>query len=347
MDFQLKISIQYINKTMNKTPAPSPTLYRIGAVSKLSGVPVPTLRVWQTRYKAFSPSTTAGQHRLYNEADLRKAALLKSLTGQGHGIGLIAGLPTAQLLQLLQTGTAMASAARHTPSPSNGDPGAWVVVGQALAKRLQSETFSAARLAGPLPVQQVWADLVAAREAQLNNAPDVLVVSVNNLNDSAAQQILALSRQHAARQTVVLYGFGPMQAITSLSRAGCLVHREPLNDADLADILQSARPPLATPAWTADSLNPPLPARQFSDSVLQRVANLPSQVLCECPRHVAELIGQLGRFEDYSRDCLNQSPKDAELHTQLHTLAGTARVLFEKALRMVAAHEGISLQDRA
>jgi MerR family transcriptional regulator, light-induced transcriptional regulator len=330
---------------MNNTPSPSPTLYRIGAVSKLSGVPVPTLRVWQTRYNAFSPSTTAGQHRLYNEADLRKAALLKSLTGQGHSIGLIAGLPMTQLLQLLQTGTDMASAPRQAPSQPNAAAGDWVVIGQALASRLQSETFSAARLAGPLPVQQVWADLAQARDGQLNNAPEVLVVSVNNLNDSTAGQIQALSQQHGARQTVVLYGFGQMPAITRLGRAGCRVHREPMNDADLVDLLQSARPPLSAPAWTTDDANPSIPPRQFSDSVLQRVANTPSQVLCECPRHVAELIGQLGRFEDYSRDCLNQSPQDAELHTQLNIMAGTARALFEKALHMVAAHEGISLQD--
>lgn len=332
---------------MNNMPSSSQTLYRIGAVSRLSGVPVPTLRVWQTRYNAFSPSTTAGQHRLYNEADVRKAALLKSLTGQGHSIGLIAGLPMAQLSQLLQTGTDMAGALRHAPTPHGAAPGTWVVVGQGLASRLQSETFNAARLASPLPIQQVWTDLAEARGNPLNATPDVLVVSANNLNDSTAEQIRALSLQHAARQTVVLYGFGQMQAIASLGRAGCLVHREPLNDADLADIVQSTRPPLSAPAWTADALRQPIPARQFSDAVLQRVANTPSQVLCECPRHVAELIGQLSRFEDYSRDCLNQGPKDAELHTQLNTVAATARALFEKALQMVATHEGISLEEHA
>lgn len=332
---------------MNNLPTPSPALYRIGAVSKLSGVPVPTLRVWQTRYNAFSPTTTAGQHRLYTEDDARKAALLKSLSGQGHGIGQIAGLPTAQLRQLQQTDADMTNTPQHAPTPSGHGKGAWVVVGQGLANRLRSETFNASRLAGPLPVQQVWADLAQARDGQLDPAPDVLMVSVNNLSDSAAEQIRAVSLQHAARQTVVLYGFGQMQAIASLSRAGCLVHREPLNDADLADIVQSARPPLPAPAWTADALRQPIPARQFSDAVLQRVANIPSQVLCECPRHVAELIGQLGRFEDYSRDCLNQSPKDAELHTQLNTVAATARALFEQALQMVATHEGISLQENA
>lgn len=351
MNFQFKITTQYINNQMTQRPTSSPTLYRIGAVSKLSGVPVPTLRIWQTRYNAFSPSTTAGQHRLYNEADVRKAALLKSLTGQGHSIGLIAALSMAQLQQLQQTGADMASTARPAPAPQQAKPeshlGAWVVIGQALASRLQSGTFNAARLGCALPVQQIWADLPQARDGQLHHAPAVLVVSVNNLNDSTAGQIQALSQQHGARQTMVLYSFGQMNAITRLGRAGYRVHREPMNDADLADLLQSVRPPLSAPAWTTDGAAPPIPPRQFSDSVLQRVANTPSQVLCECPRHVAELIGQLGRFEDYSRDCLNQSPQDAELHTQLQVMAGTARALFENALRMVAAHEGISLQDRA
>ncbi|KAI9549212.1 hypothetical protein GHT06_007199 [Daphnia sinensis] len=134
---------------------------------------------------------------------------------------------------------------------------------------------------------------------------------VNNLSDSSAQQILDLSAQLSARQTVVLYGFGQMKAIDSLARAGCLLHREPLNDAALANIVRSTRPALTDASWGLPHLNDPVPPRQFSDAVLQRGANIPSQVLCECPRHVAELIGQLGRFEDYSLDCLQQSPKTA------------------------------------
>ena len=42
---------------MTKTKDP---LHRIGAVSSLSGVPVPTLRIWETRYGAFRPSKSTG-----------------------------------------------------------------------------------------------------------------------------------------------------------------------------------------------------------------------------------------------------------------------------------------------
>ncbi len=330
---------------MSNTSAPRPALYRIGAVAKLSGVPVPTLRIWQTRYKAFSPTTTQGQHRLYDEEDLRKAALLKSLTSQGHGIRLIAALSTAQLQQLLQTGSDMARGSVPTPRSTDKHPNTWILIGHPLAERLQSEHFQSTHPGPALHIQTVWADLNEAHQKAEGAPTDVLMVSVNNLSDGSAQQILDVSSRHGAHQTVVLYGFGQMKAITRLARAGCLVHREPLNDEALADIVRSTRPPLSDTSWGLPHLNQPVPPRQYSDAVLQRVANIPSQVLCECPRHVAELIGQLSRFEDYSLDCLQQSPKDSDLHTQLNKMAGTARALLEQALQMVADHEGISLQD--
>lgn len=330
---------------MNTPHSLNSALYRIGAVSKLSGIPVPTLRVWQTRYGAFSPITTLGQHRLYNEDDVKKAVLLKSLTSQGHGISQIAGFSSTQLQQLLQTGSGFATA--QAPESPGQATGTWAVIGQGLAHRLQSDTFSATGWGQPLPIQQVWADLAAASCNPLDQAPDLLMVSVNGLNEHTAQQIQAVAQQHAARKTVVLYAFGQTAAVSRLRHAGYGVHRDPLNDSALIDIIQSTRPPLSAASWALDQLANPIPARQFSDEVLQRVANIPSQVLCECPRHVAELIGQLGRFEDYSRDCLNQSPKDAELHTQLNIMAATARALFEKALHMVATHEGISLKEAA
>lgn len=339
---------------MNTPFSQASAVYRIGAVSKLSGIPVPTLRVWQTRYGAFSPSTTHGQHRLYSEEDLRKAALLKSLTAQGHGISRIAGLSTAQLQQLLQTGNGIATAQNQTlnatparlQSAATG-PLNWVVVGQALAKRLQSPQTADSVAGTPLALQQVWTDLTEACASDLRPPTDVLVVSVNGLNEGCAQQILALANQLAARQTLVFYSFGQTHAMTSLARAGCRVQREPSTDTALSQIIQTVRPPMKTLAWASISPHHPVPARQFSDAVLQRVVNIPSQVLCECPRHVAELIGQLGRFEDYSRDCHNQSPKDAELHQQLNHMAASARALFENALQMVATHEGISLQEEA
>jgi hypothetical protein len=79
--------------------------------------------------------------------------------------------------------------------------------------------------------------------------------------------------------------------------------------------------------------------------VLQRVAAISTQVLCECPRHVAELISQLSSFEKYSNECLNSSVNDAKLHAYLSAVSGTARALFEEALQRVALQEGIDLSE--
>jgi MerR family transcriptional regulator, light-induced transcriptional regulator len=90
-----------------------------------------------------------------------------------------------------------------------------------------------------------------------------------------------------------------------------------------------------------------IPPRKYSESTLNRVANISTNVLCECPRHVAELITQLANFEQYSHDCLNKSEKDAHLHAYLSSVSGSARALFESALEMVANHEGIPLNDES
>ena len=66
--------------------------------------------------------------------------------------------------------------------------------------------------------------------------------------------------------------------------------------------------------------------------------------MCECPKHVSEIISQLASFEKYSQDCLSQSHDDKELHGYLSSVTGTARALFEIALEKLAAHEGIVLE---
>jgi hypothetical protein len=58
---------------------------------------------------------------------------------------------------------------------------------------------------------------------------------------------------------------------------------------------------------------------------------------------VAELISQLASFEQYSQECLHRSSEDAHLHAHLASVSGSARALFERALEMVAEHEGIVL----
>ena len=71
--------------------------YRIAAVAKLTGMPVPTIRMWERRYGVVTPARSAANGRLYSRADIDRLVLLKAVADAGHAIGTVAQLSEAQL----------------------------------------------------------------------------------------------------------------------------------------------------------------------------------------------------------------------------------------------------------
>ena len=55
----------------------------IGEVSRLLGVPVPTLRSWELRYAVVQPQVTAGGHRRYRPEDVATLQALSSAVARG------------------------------------------------------------------------------------------------------------------------------------------------------------------------------------------------------------------------------------------------------------------------
>ncbi len=327
------------------TPDLTPRL-RIGDVARQAGVPVTTLRAWELRHSAFTPDKTAGKQRLYSTADALKAGLLKQLTDLGHGIASLATLPASELQNLLHE--EHAGAMDDATQSLAGQRVRLAVVGLGLAGRIASQKFTLKFLGNALQVSDVFTDLAQARASTLSLRPDLLLVKVNTLHPGTRDEIEALARQNGIGQTLVLYNYGPDGVAEALKRAGMTLRREPLSDYELADLLSSV---LMVDAAQAAASSQPLgqgatvPARKYSDATLTRVAGISSSVLCECPRHVAELITQLASFEQYSQECLNSNADDAHLHAYLRMVSGSARALFERALERVAEHEGISLKE--
>ncbi|UBU18486.1 MerR family transcriptional regulator [Nonomuraea gerenzanensis] len=66
--------------------------YGIGAVSRRLGVPAPTLRTWNLRYGLGPSRRSAGGHRRYDAADLRRLAEMQRL--------IATGLPAAEAARL-------------------------------------------------------------------------------------------------------------------------------------------------------------------------------------------------------------------------------------------------------
>jgi MerR family transcriptional regulator, light-induced transcriptional regulator len=82
-----------------------PLLYPIRAASKLTGIPIDTLRAWERRYRAVTPARV-NRGRLYSEDDIKRLVLLRTAVEGGHTIGRAARLSNSELAELATSITA-------------------------------------------------------------------------------------------------------------------------------------------------------------------------------------------------------------------------------------------------
>lgn len=339
---------------------PAPQL-RSAAVARMTLMPVATLRVWEQRYQAVRPATTASGHRLYDLADVQRILLLRQLTQQGHAISSLAPLQTGQLQALVgqHVGIAQATQLGHRKP---AEALRLVVVGRALAERLRRPAV--ARQAGQsIEVGAEFATLAeavqAARAASRGRKVrvDALIWESPGLPPGAPAELEAARDAWAASQVAVVYRFAGAAARGAFADTGTLLFHDRADDQGLGTALASlvsritrgqepAGPPgpSGTAGGSSSRVTVSAAPRRFDDTVLTAIAALPSTSACECPRHVAELLMQIASFETYSADCADRHQDDAELHAHLHQVAAIARQLFESAIEAVARHEGLSLR---
>jgi DNA-binding transcriptional MerR regulator/methylmalonyl-CoA mutase cobalamin-binding subunit len=75
--------------------------HSIKAVARKTGISPYLLRAWERRYKAVDPERTPTNRRLYSDEDIERLTLLYKATLKGESIGQVAGLPTAELRELV------------------------------------------------------------------------------------------------------------------------------------------------------------------------------------------------------------------------------------------------------
>jgi MerR family transcriptional regulator, light-induced transcriptional regulator len=327
--------------------------FRSGVVARLAGMPVATLRIWEQRYQAVRPTTSASGQRLYSEADVERTTLLRQLTAQGHGIGLLAVLETEQLRSMISGADrpALLSTQRDTHSQTRARV---LVIGQGLALRLQ-RLVDRQYIGATQQVIAVFDTLAEAAEAaeSFNNVTvDFILWQASSLQSGVLQELRATQNTFRAAAVGVVYRFSSAVGRAELTGAGIDIVNEPADDNSLSQWLASLQTKSAPQSISAtDSAllvsiggtqQPVLPPR-FDDAALTQFAGLSTAVACECPSHLAELLLQVSSFEKYSRDCANRNAEDAQLHIYLQQVAGSSRMLFEKALERVAVAEGLPL----
>ncbi|WP_426192051.1 MerR family transcriptional regulator [Massilia sp. DWR3-1-1] len=300
--------------------------YRTGTAARLAGLPVETLRVWERRYNISETARSARGQRLYSDAQVRRLSLIKQLVDEGHAVGSLARLEDEQLRTLLPAATPAA------PAPAR--PVKVALIGDALVRRLAGggrELFA-------LDIVGACASLEAAGRLRTSGA-EVLLIELAELSDAALAPIAALRAQLGAA-AVVLYRFGASATLARLRADGCIVAHGPADLSQLVLLCESARP--GAPQF-ADAASIALAPPRFDDASLAALASMPSDLICECPRHLAELLMMLNSFERYSGECANRTPADAVVHRDLGVAAGQARMLLEAALERLARAEGLAL----
>lgn len=90
--------------------------YKIGAVSRLTGLSADVVRVWERRYKAISPQRSEGGSRLYSDAEIARLRKLRQAVESGHAISQVAKLPDNELENLASRQRASLSVG---PEPAN------------------------------------------------------------------------------------------------------------------------------------------------------------------------------------------------------------------------------------
>lgn len=66
--------------------------YGIGLVSRMSGVPVETIRIWERRYSLITPERTSGGHRKYTDDHVAVLKAAAALVASGQRISAVAAM---------------------------------------------------------------------------------------------------------------------------------------------------------------------------------------------------------------------------------------------------------------
>lgn len=323
-------------------------IYRSGVAARLTGIPVDTLRVWERRYALIEPRLSSGRQRLYSTDDIKRLALIKQLVDAGHAIGTLAPLGNETLAGMRDTALAMRSpggAAEGHGVADNRRAARIVLVGPLLI----AERVEKALSADWLRIVGSCADPYTATTTLTNIGADLVIIELPTLGPGEPALVDSIKAACGAATALVLYRYAPSSVIRSMSNAGHTVVRATADAHEIEAICLSL---LRRPARVADQLlskaapaDPPLP--RFDAPALASLLDLSGVVTCECPRHLVDLVMNLGSFERYSAECASRSPEDAALHRDLQRISGLARSLMEDALQRVAVAEGFALPGAA
>lgn len=315
-------------------------LFKIGAVARMTGVSIHSIRKWEERYGAVEPGRSEGGKRLYSDVDVQRLTLMKQLANSGIALE---NLAKSSLSQLNERWAKL----RPTVEPG-ATPSRVAVFGAGLAASLQ---LQASQL-GTIEVVAAASDEAEMRRKLKDVEADVLFVECPAVAADTEQRISDLLERFDLPAAVVVYRFGARRHVDSLRSWRVVPLRAPAEFSTLqqavarlhtgADIQRRSADLPLPPDTTDDSPRPP----RFSREALATMALSNPQATCECQRNLVDVVLSLRALEEYLCGCESRSPEDEALHNALWNKVCEARTNIEDAIEHFAAVEGIPLQKQ-
>ena len=193
--------------------------FTIGAVSRLAGISIDTIRAWERRYGVVSPQRTDRNKRRYSHAEIMRLSLLKQLVERGHAVSTVADLPDEELRQRLE----MHVPETHSSLPAT-ERSTMLIYGSALPFLMEGRQWSLENLA----VIGAYHEFPRFEQQALVCKPDVLVLEYPALNVQTVDRILELKKRSAARRTVVVFVYSTAANLRRLANAGVVNLRAPV-----------------------------------------------------------------------------------------------------------------------
>jgi DNA-binding transcriptional MerR regulator len=310
-------------------------LYKIGAASKITGVNIATLRVWENRYGVVEPIRINGTQRGFTKKDVDRISMIKQLVDAGDAISTLSKLSLEELELRMQPpvknlqmtfGNAkdkIEAVAVGTRIPEVGRP---------------SPHLAEVRVVARHELASIMNNLSAIK---LN--ADIIIFEIASLHVSTVELITEILAVSKIAHALVIYRFASLNGM-KLAQLDGRIHgmQAPVIPVDIQIACNFA---VNSTLGSSALVNVPKKKQEhtpFSEKELWEIYIMSNPINCECPKHLSSIISSLRGFEKYSTDCEDLSEKDRVLHKELEATTCQARIIMEQALRKVIKENDIS-----
>jgi DNA-binding transcriptional MerR regulator len=275
---------------------PGATGFRIGTVSRLTGLHPHTIRAWERRHDAVRPTRSEGGTRLYSEDDVARLQLIKALQERGDSLSPIVALGREALEERLRR---LVQAAPDRLGRGEEEAPRLAVLDRLVAEQIRAN----ARGLGPLMVVGLETRSDAFLRVVRTRAPDLLVLGDERLGEEPLALLEELEQAAPDALLVIVYEFASRQRLERLARRGSRLVRGPLSLSMLCRVLlelwtlRGATPPRPRSLTPAPPQGPQLPDRLFDDTQLARLREISTGIACECPNQLSSIVSSLVAFE--------------------------------------------------